>query len=206
MPLSEAQRRQANADREYIQACKDAGIEAAPAQYFASGETSDSSVLDSHALREGALPGFPDAIGNAEEDAYVRPEFVIPKMTMTAFVGVLEILTPGRGGLSPTAVKAAGRKVICLNWMVGRGDFAGESLNFIADQIGCSRAALSHTCRQIEDRLGLRGRGQKSVAAQQAYSDSRKKVVERQKAERHDARIGEAAILGGEQGFAIAED
>jgi len=206
MPLSEAQRRQANADREYIQACKDAGIEAAPPQYFSSGETSDSSVLDAFALREGALPDFPAEIGGEESDALDAEPLSITKQTRAGIEGILNLLLPAREHFSKTDAAIAGKRALVLAWKLGRGPVARVSLAEIARRLECSRASLSLLCRQIEDATKIHNRGQKHVTARPNYVAGRKRVLERKKAEKQDARIDEDAILGGEQGFAIAED
>jgi len=205
-PHSESHLRQAKADREYIQACRDAGIEPDAPQYFASGETSEAALLDAHALREGALAGFPPEIANDEEAALDAEPLNISKQTRAGIEGILNLLLPAREHFSKTDALIAGKRALVLAWKLGRGPVARVSLAEIARRLECSRASLSLLCRQIEDATSIHNRGQKNVTARPNYVAGRKRVLERKKAEKQDARIDEDAILGGEQGFAIAED
>ena len=203
---SESQMRQAQRDREYLAACRDAGIEAAPPQYFAPGASSEAGVIDACALREGVLPDFPAEIAAEESDALDAEPLSITKQTRAGIEGILNLLLPAREHFSKTDAAIAGKRALVLAWKLGRAPVARVSLAEIARRLECSRASLSLLCRQIEDATSIHNRGQKNVTARPNYVAGRKRVLERKKAEKQDARIDEDAILGGEQGFAIAED
>jgi len=189
--LSEAQLRQATADREYLRACRDAGIEPDAPQYFAPGATSEAGLLDAHALREGGLPDFPAEIGGEEDDVDEKPDFMIPPATKSAFDGLLDILLPSREVAHLTDQLVIGRRVLVLAWMLGRGPMAGQSLAAIGRKIGVERATLSNMARNIERATGYHARGQKTTRMHQIYSDSRKKVVARKLAEKQALRMPE---------------
>ena len=83
---------------------------------------------------------------------------------------VIDLLVPLKTGATDF-VRTAGRRALCLAWLLGRRP---EPLAELARQLGISRASLSTHVRRIEDLTGLHGRGQKGATTRATYAATAK--------------------------------
>lgn len=61
-------------------------------------------------------------------------------------------------------------RLTALGWALQVGDFGGQSLARLAEELTVTRATLSHAAMLIKDRWGLFHRGQKSQGARAVYA------------------------------------
>lgn len=146
--------RQRRQDREYIAACKAAGIAPEAPSYFGYG--TDPADLDYYA--------------NTENHGEPVP---LKELTPGAEAGLklLDLLIPLKSDIK-SFVETAGRRVLVLCWMLGRRP---EPLAEMARQLGISRASLSTYARQLEDATGLHSRGQKGASTRRIYANNARK-------------------------------
>jgi hypothetical protein len=146
--------RQRRQDREYIAACKAAGIAPEAPSYFGYG--TDPADLDYYAN-----------MGNHGE--------LVPLKELTpgaeAGLKLLDLIIPAKSDIK-SFVEIAGRRVLVLCWMLGRRP---EPLAEMARQLGISRASLSTYARELEDRTGLHSRGQKASGTRTIYANNARK-------------------------------
>lgn len=84
---------------------------------------------------------------------------------------ILRYLVPPAG--SSARWRTATKRLICLAHAAGLDGIADRSLASIAEELGCSRAALSHHAVRISDELALHQvRGGKSRQARESYKVS----------------------------------
>ena len=146
--------RQRRQDREYIAACKAAGIAPQAPSYFGFG--TDPADLDYYANtgNHGELVPLKELTPGAE-----------------AGLKLLDVIIPVKSDIK-SFVQTAGRRVLVLCWMLGRRP---EPLAEMARQLGISRASLSTYARQLEDATGLHSRGQKGASTRSTYANNARK-------------------------------
>lgn len=159
--------RQSRQDREYLAACKAAGIEPEPAKYKATLTVCDDNAIDAvlhvgHGAKNGR--NYITRTDEPEPLKELPPEAV-------AAARVIELLEPRKSG-AREFVQTAGRRALCLAWLLGR---RREPLAELARQLGVSRASLSTHVRLIENRTGLHGRGQKASGTVEIYRANAKR-------------------------------
>ena len=175
MSLSTAER-QTQADAEYLKLCREHGIEAEPAEYGGFHGSGNDERLDSIVRNRAtdldrpadgtAFQFFDDADELADDEPHLHPDALV---VLENFLRIIVC--------DNNCVQSSGRRVFVLEWMLGRGKFAGKSLARMASEIGCSRAILSWHALKIADATGLRSRLQKSEGARDAYRRSRNAQV-----------------------------
>jgi len=148
-------------DLAYAAACREAGIEPMLPKYCVFGKRGDSEhdfTLEALALAERTSPdGRVDILDELEPET--PPE--IPDGLRDPVERLLDVLWPaGRGGKTVAGTRAAGLRVLCLKWLLGR---LPKPLAHYAVELGISRAVLSYYVRQLEDALGIHARGQKTA-------------------------------------------
>ncbi len=166
MGNDEAEDRQRRQDREYLAACKAAGIEPEAPSYRA-GSVEDE-LLDRFALaQDGASKN-----GSGYQVTRTEPEPLkdLPPEA-EAVSRTLELILPHKTDIK-TFVQTAGRRCLALAWLLGK---RREPLAEIARHLGCSRAAMSGHARALEDKLGIHGRGQKGASTRDTYRDNAKR-------------------------------
>jgi DNA-binding CsgD family transcriptional regulator len=165
MTDADAESRQRRQDREYLEACRAAGIKPEAPRYMAHNQAEELEAIDRFAIeQDGAHKnghGFQVTRAEPEPLKELPPEAEAVSRT-------LDLLCPHKAD-APTFVKTAGRRCLALSWLLGKRP---EPLAELARQLGCSRAALSSYVRGLEDRTGLHGRGQKAVGARGIYRSS----------------------------------
>ena len=159
--------RQSRQDREYLAACKAAGIEPEPARYKAALPVCGDDVIDA-ALHEGE--GAKNGRTYVTRSDEPEPLKELPPDAEAA-ARVIDLLQPRKAG-AREFVATAGRRALCLAWLLGRRP---EPLAELARQLGVSRASLSTHVRLIEDRTGLHGRGQKASGTVETYRANAKR-------------------------------
>jgi hypothetical protein len=166
MPNDDAEQRQRRQDREYLVACKAAGIKPEAPNYRA-GSVEDE-LLDRFALdQDGASKN-----GNGYQVTRAEPLPLKDLPPEAAAVSrALDLLMPLKSDVA-TFVTTAGRRCLCMAWMLGKRP---EPLAELARQLGCSRAALSTYVRRLEDSTGLHGRGQKGATTRDTYRANAKR-------------------------------
>jgi hypothetical protein len=159
----EAEQRQRRQDREYLAACKAAGIEPDAPTYRAASV--EDELLDRFALeQDGAHKN-----GSSYLVTRAEPEPLKDLPPEAAAVSrALDLLMPLKSDVA-SFVKTAGRRCLCMAWMLGKRP---EPLAELARQLGCSRAALSTYVRDLEDATGVHGRGQKSAGSRSVYASN----------------------------------
>ena len=168
MPNDDAEQRQRRQDREYLAACRAAGIKPEAPSYRASTAADELDALDRMANeQDGAHKnGSSYTVRRAEP----LPLKALPPEAEAA-AKVLDLLAPQRA--DPAAfVATAGRRALVLCWLLGRRP---ESLADLARSIGVTRATLSTFARRINDATGLTGRGQKGASTRSTYADNARK-------------------------------
>jgi hypothetical protein len=183
-------RQQINA-AEYVQACKDAGIEPELPRYKIGGariDPTDSklegfceahlSTLESPAPAERHFPPELMAEIAQEDDAGERAEIL--RRLIQAVIG---------GPLTPNTVRAASIRLIILCFVLQAAPCDEPTLVSIARKLGVSRALLSHYLIEIHDTMGLTSRAAKPYSARKAYSLARNRAI---KAGMRNTRSGAA--------------
>jgi len=161
--ISDSSTRQYQRDAEYLAACRAHGIKPELPKYRAAGKAEELADLDRYAVeQDGAHKN-----GHGYQVARAEP---IPLEQLTpeaeAAGKVIDLLVPLKGGATEF-VRTAGRRALCLAWLLGRRP---EPLADLARQLGISRASLSTHVRRIEDLTGLHGRGQKGATTRATYA------------------------------------
>jgi DNA-binding CsgD family transcriptional regulator len=159
--------RQSRQDREYLAACKAAGIEPEPAKYKAALTVCGDDVIDA-ALHEGQ--GAKNGRTYVTRSDEPQPLAQLPPGAEGA-TRVLDLLIPRKAG-ALEFVQTAGRRCLALAWLLGRRP---EPLAELARQLGVSRASLSTYVRALEDKTGVHGRGQKASGTVTTYRDNAKR-------------------------------
>ena len=159
--------RQRAKDRAYIEACRKHGIEPDAPSYIGSGESCDEDKLDYLASDSNATHN-----GGALRQYNGEPK-PLKKLPAKAEIAmrVIELMTPAVKD-PKTFVRTAGRRCLSLAWLMGR---RSESLADLARELGMSRASLSKHVRNLEDKVGLHGRGQKVRGAVETYRANAKR-------------------------------
>lgn len=160
--------RQRKQDAAYLRACREHGIEPDPANYRATAKAEELEALDRYANEQDGA--HKNGSGYTVRRAEPEPLKDLPPEA-EAVERTLALLMPVKSDV-PTFVKTAGRRCLCMAWLLGR---RGESLAELARQIGCSRAALSTYVRNLEDLTGVHGRGQKGASTRSIYRDNAKR-------------------------------
>jgi DNA-binding CsgD family transcriptional regulator len=163
---NEAEDRQRRQDREYLAACKAAGIEPEAPSYRA-GSVEDE-LLDRFALaQDGASKN-----GSGYQVTRAEPEPLkdLPPEA-EAVSRTLDLIIPLKSDVR-IFVQTAGRRCLALAWLLGKRP---EPLAELARQLGCTRAALSSYVRALEDRTNIHGRGQKAAGTRDTYRANAKR-------------------------------
>ena len=162
----EAEQRQRRQDREYLAACKAAGIEPDAPNYRAASV--EDELLDRFALEQ-------DGAHKNGSSYNVRRAEPLPLKDLppeaAAVSRALDLLMPLKSDV-PTFVKTAGRRCLALAWLLGKRP---EPLAELARKLGCTRAAMSSYVRNLEDVTGVHGRGQKGASTRATYAANARK-------------------------------
>ena len=139
----------------------ESGYQDAPS-YFAPGIVIETEAADSVGRSDG-----PKKNGGSIRTRADDPE-PLEQLTPEAEAAgrVIDLLVPIKSGATEF-VRTAGRRALCLAWLLGRRP---EPLAELARQLGISRASLSTHVRRIEDATGLHGRGQKGATTRSTYA------------------------------------
>jgi biotin operon repressor len=159
--------RQSRQDREYLAACKAAGLDPEPAKYKAALPVCGDDVIDA-ALHEGE--GAKNGRTYVTRSDEPQPLRELPPAAEGAG-RVIDLLMPRKTG-AREFVQTAGRRALALAWLLGRRP---EPLSELAKQLGISRASLSSHVRALEDRTGVHGRGQKGSRTVETYRNNAKR-------------------------------
>jgi biotin operon repressor len=159
--------RQRERDREYLAACKAAGIAPELPRYVADHQAVELEAIDRASSDHGARHN-----GSNYRTERLEPEPLDPlKPEAVAALKLLDVIIPVKSDIR-SFVQTAGRRVLVLCWMLGRRP---EPLAELARQLNISRASLSTYARQLEDRTGLHSRGQKGARTRSIYADNARK-------------------------------
>ena len=159
----EAEDRQRRQDAAYLRACKEHGIKPDAPSYRAASV--EDELLDRFALEQDGA----NKNGSSYLVTRAEPEPLKDLPPEAAAVSrALDLLMPRKADV-PTFVKTAGRRCLCMAWLLGK---RAESLAELARQLGCTRAALSTYVRDLEDATGVHGRGQKSAGSRSVYASN----------------------------------
>ena len=158
--------RQRAKDAEYVAACRAHGITPDAPSYFAPGIVVEAEAADNVGRTAG-----PKKNGGIIRTRADDPE-PLQELTPEAEAAgrVIDLLVPLKTGATEF-VRTAGRRALCLAWLLGRRP---EPLADLARQLGISRASLSTHVRRIEDLTGLHGRGQKGASTRATYAATAK--------------------------------
>jgi len=158
--------RQRARDAEYLAACRAHGIKPALPSYIAAGVVIEGEASDNVGRSDG-----PKKNGGSIRTRADDPE-PLQELTPEAEAAgrVIDLLVPIKSG-AKEFVRTAGRRALCLAWLLGRRP---EPLAELARQLGISRASLSTHVRRIEDLTGLHGRGQKGASTRATYAATAK--------------------------------
>lgn len=183
MPDEKSIARQEEADREYLRACREHGVEPVLPNY--RGEGTPDDIIELHANQQDAASrnGSPYLIHREEPQP-------LPELSPEAEGAqvLLDHLLAGCLDAKPsTFVQSAGRRLLVLSWLLGR---RREPLAELGRALNCSRASLSTMARKLENRLGIHGRGQKRSETVATYADNARKSW---KLRRLNAALAEAA-------------
>ena len=156
--------RQRAKDAEYVAACRAHGITPDAPSYFAPGIVIEAEAADNVGRTAG-----PKKNGGIIRTRADDPE-PLQELTPEAEAAgrVIDLLVPLNTGATDF-VRTAGRRALCLAWLLGRRP---EPLAELARQLGISRASLSTHVRRIEDLTGLHGRGQKGATSRATYREN----------------------------------
>lgn len=159
--------RQRQRDAEYLAACRAHGITPEPANYMAPADSADIDDIDHIASAGSATRNGHAYRTRADDPVPLKP---LPR-SAAAGARFLEVVQPHKSDPA-TFVRTAGRRLLCLSWLLGRRP---ESLAELARALGVSRASLSSHVRLLEDATGLHGRGQKGRTTQATFRDNAKR-------------------------------
>jgi DNA-binding CsgD family transcriptional regulator len=168
MPNEAAEERQRRQDREYLAACRAAGIKPEAPNYRAATAADELDALDRMANeQDGAHKN-----GSSYTVRRTEPEPLkdLPPEA-EAVSRTLDLLIPLKSDVR-IFVQTAGRRCLALAWLLGKRP---EPLAELARQLGCTRAALSSYVRALEDRTNIHGRGQKAAGTRATYRDNAKR-------------------------------
>ena len=164
---SDSASRQIAKDKEYLRACAKYGIKPDAPSYMAPGVCIESEAADN----VGRVAG-PKKNGGSIRTRADDPEPLAELTPEAEAAGrVIDLLVPLKSGATEF-VRTAGRRALCLAWLLGRRP---EPLAELARQLGISRASLSTHVRRIEDLTGLHGRGQKGASTRATYANNARK-------------------------------
>jgi DNA-binding MarR family transcriptional regulator len=113
------------------------------------------------------------------------------------------LLPEHKKGLNRASLRVCGLRCLLLAWSLKRYDVEHMSMEQLAQIAGCTRAAISHVVRRLED-TGLvpHSRAQKSAASVEVYRRSRLEIVAQKKARdaqlKADTRTRKLALRKGE--------
>lgn len=159
--------RQRAKDAAYLRACKAHGIEPEPPRYMADQQAVELEALDRASNDHGARHN-----GSSYRTERLEPE---PLKDLgpdgEAAARVIDLLIPTKAN-AREFVQTAGRRCLALAWLLGRRP---EPLSELARQLGVSRASLSTYVRNLEDRTGVHGRGQKASRTVEIYRANAKR-------------------------------
>ncbi len=162
MANEDAEERQRRQDRQYMAACRAAGIKPEAPNYRASTAADELDALDRMANEQ-------DGAHKNGSSYTVRRAEPLPLKALPpeaeAVSRTLELLMPLKTDVR-TFVQTAGRRCLALAWLLGKRP---EPLAEMARQLGCTRAALSSYVRRLEDATGVHGRGQKGSSTRDTY-------------------------------------
>ncbi len=165
-------------DRAYVEACLEHGIEPELPEFrIESARTAENSDLD--VGERGRMNGR--GLGHRSPVAEDEPA-ALPDAGLEALELILGVVLDSAGLRGERIFKSIGQKVFCLAWLLGRGPHAASSLRELAPRLKMTRAALSWHVRQLEEALGVHGRGQKPVSARPSYRAARRRYVARLRA------------------------
>jgi hypothetical protein len=168
--------RQSAADREYLAACRTAGIEADLPRYDHGQGSGDDARLDTQIQRGHSHLDAPDDGAGFQYFDDPPEGDAVPEEFRSGFTALVRLLLAGGRDVKTTS-RAAGHRAVCLGWLLGVGPSAGRSLASIATELSVSRAMLSYYVREIERATGLHARGQKSASAVAVYRQARHEAV-----------------------------
>ena len=161
---SDSASRQIAKDKEYLRACAKYGIKPDAPSYIAAGIVIEGEAADCVGLIAG-----PKKNGSTIRTRADDPE-PLKELTPEAEAAgrVIDLIVPLKSG-AKEFVRTAGRRVLCLAWLLGRRP---EPLAELARQLGVSRASLSTYVRRLEGKTGVHGRGQKGASTRATYAES----------------------------------
>jgi hypothetical protein len=160
--------RQRERDAEYLHACREAGIEPDPPRYSGQGDTEHLDLHETEAQSYGAKKNGTHYAAHREEPAPLTE--LTPEMVGAA--KTLEMILPRLDRHLAKNTVAAGRRALVLAWLLGR---CPRSLADLATELGVTRACLSSYATELNDRLGVRGRGQKGEYTRKVYAANARK-------------------------------
>jgi len=144
-------------------------------------EPADDFDADAHAADIDAANGWKEP---GEEPATREPIAVSEQIRQFA-----AFLAPA--DLSQVTPRAVGIRALALCWMANAGPCRGLTQRAVADRIGCTRASISHACREITQATGVRASGMRSAAAVEGCRALMKKRWQRRRTnDRYAARAG----------------
>jgi len=151
---SESAARQKAKDFQYLAACKQYGIKPEMPQY--RGASVEGELLERFAAEQDGASKNGSSYQVTRDEPQPLKELPVEAETAGR---VLDLLMPKKTDAA-TFVKTAGRRCLCMAWLLGKRP---EPLAELARQLGCSRAALSTYVRDLENATGVHGRGQKAA-------------------------------------------
>jgi hypothetical protein len=93
--------------------------------------------------------------------------------------------------LSQVTPRAVGIRALALVWMANSGPCRGLTQRAVAERIGCTRATISHACREITQATGFRASGMRSAEAVEGCRALMQKRWQRRRTnDRYAARAG----------------
>jgi hypothetical protein len=164
---------------------------AEPAGHLAGCDLSDKQVEPHIASLHASdvRPQSPDeALIDAEETKGINPDhpYIIELATQRAARTVFEVIDwiVSVGEREPQTVNlhhrldSADTKLVCLAWMLGIREFGKIPLAHLAEQMGLTRAALSHCALIVRDKWNIFQRGQRSDTARKVYAERQRDIWE----------------------------
>jgi hypothetical protein len=150
------------------------------APYIPEGSTDYDP--DEHAASIDAANGWKEP---GEQPATCEPIAVSEQIRQFA-----AFLAPA-ADLSQATARAVGIRALALVWMANAGPCRGLTQRDVAERIGCTRATISHACREITQATGFRASGMRSAEAVEGCRALMQKRWNRRRTnDRHAARAG----------------